>query len=489
MVTLVLVIYLLSLSVIFLYAVMQFSLAVNYLRNHRKKRKQLVSDLTYFPFVTVQLPLYNEKYVVERLLEKILQFDWPADRWEIQILDDSTDETTAIIEKFLQSVNSGVLIRHIRRAERLGYKAGALAEGLKTANGEFIAIFDADFLPEPDFLRRTVPLFNDPEVGLVQTRWEHINREYSLLTKLQAFALDAHFSIEQSARNFKGYFINFNGTGGVWRRSTIETSGGWQSDTLTEDLDLSYRSQLSNWKFIYREDIAAPAELPVAMSGLRSQQFRWTKGGAETFRKIAPGLVRSKGIRFAQKVHGLAHLFNSTVFVFVLLLALSSVGILWFASRGLLTVKWLDYTLLFFISTAFLLFYYAVSFREKMRWNWLKPFVFILRFFEFLVVTMGLSYSNSLAVLQGYFGRKTPFIRTPKFNIESGSKNDWKTSNYLINKSFIKFVPELLLAAFFCIALIIGIYSEIYGMLFFHAMVALGFFLVFVFSIVEQVRD
>ena len=284
------------------------------------------------PLVTIQLPVYNEKYVVERLIDAVSKLDYPKNKLEIQVLDDSTDETSEIILKKVEALSdSGLHIKFIHREHRTGYKAGALEHGLRLANGEFIAIFDADFIPEADFLKKTIAYFSDPSIGVVQTRWAHINRDYSLLTQLQAFGLDAHFSIEQSARNVAGSFINFNGTCGLWRKQCIEDAGGWSHDTLTEDLDLSYRAQLKGWKFKYLEDVSTPGELPVIMQAVKSQQFRWNKGGAETARKIFGSVLRSNA-SFRVKVHAFFHLFNSSVFVGVLVAALVSVPMLYVKS-------------------------------------------------------------------------------------------------------------------------------------------------------------
>ena len=483
----------LSLVVIFFYALLQASLAINYLKEKKRRRKVATREqekIENFPFVTIQLPVYNEKYVVERLLNQTLQLNWPKDKIEFQVLDDSNDETTEILEKEISTYkNLGFQIHHVRRSNRDGYKAGALKYGMTLAKGEFIAIFDADFLPDPEFLNKTIPSFNDKKVGVVQTRWEHINREFSLLTKLQAFALDAHFSVEQVGRNVGGHFINFNGTAGIWRKKTIEDAGGWETDTLTEDLDLSYRAQLKNWKFIYREDIASPAELPVAMSALKSQQFRWTKGGAETFKKMAGKLLFSPGLRFSDRIHGLTHLFNSSVFVFVLLLALCSVPLVYFVSKSEILSIWVDYSAVFFVSTIFLMFYYAVSFRETNSNLFKKIVFFIFRFIQFLAIMIGLSYYNTQAVLLGYFGKKTAFIRTPKFNLEQTKSGRWKKNSYLNSKLKFSSLIELILAGYFVSGIILGIKTEVYGMIPFHSLLSLGFLSVFTYSILEKKGD
>ena len=298
--SIIIAVYSVALLLIFMYALAQLNLLFNYLsaRKHHKNAPTFdFSKEEEIPYVTIQLPVYNELYVMQRLLDNISEIDYPKKKLEIQVLDDSTDESfeeTAIHIKELRK--TGLDIQHVTRKNREGFKAGALKEGLKTAKGEYIAIFDADFLPKKNWLKNTIPYFKDPEIGVVQTRWGHLNRDYSILTRVQAFALDAHFTLEQVGRNSKGHFINFNGTAGVWRKECILDAGNWEGDTLTEDLDLSYRAQLKNWKFKYLEEVETPAELPVVISAARSQQFRWNKGGAENFQKMAWRVFKSRDI-------------------------------------------------------------------------------------------------------------------------------------------------------------------------------------------------
>lgn len=310
--TTIIVIYTIAIVLIFMYSLAQLNLLYNYLSSKKANKDCETFDLSKseeVPFVTIQLPVFNEMYVMDRLLENIALIDYPKDKLEIQVLDDSTDETVETTKLQIEKIqNTGLDIKHITRTDRSGFKAGALKEGLKIAKGEFIAIFDADFLPKPNWLKCTIPYFKDEQIGVVQTRWSHINRNYSLLTKIQAFALDAHFTLEQVGRNSKGHFINFNGTAGIWRKECIIDAGNWEGDTLTEDLDLSYRAQLKNWKFKYLEDVETPAELPVVISAARSQQFRWNKGGAENFRKMLKRVITSKNISSKTKIHGLLHL-------------------------------------------------------------------------------------------------------------------------------------------------------------------------------------
>ena len=298
--TIIITLYTVAIFLIFMYALAQLNLLFNYLSSKKKKDNSPTFNFDNqeeIPLVTIQLPVFNEIYVMERLLDNISKLKYPRNKLEIQVLDDSTDESVESTAKHIEKLQKeGLDIKHIRREDRSGFKAGALKEGLKQTKGEFIAIFDADFLPDENWLYNTVPYFKNPEVGVVQTRWGHINRNYSLLTKIQAFALDAHFTLEQVGRSSKGHFINFNGTAGIWRKTCIIDAGNWEGDTLTEDLDLSYRAQLKNWKFKYLEDVETPAELPVVISAARSQQFRWNKGGAENFRKMCKRVVGSSAI-------------------------------------------------------------------------------------------------------------------------------------------------------------------------------------------------
>ena len=444
----------------------------------------------YFPPVTVQLPIYNEKYVVERLLEAIAAFDYPQDKLEIQVLDDSTDETVAIIAaKVAELQSEGLNIHHIRRANRKGYKAGALENGLHLAHGEFIAIFDADFLPYPDFLLRTIPWFGDAEIGAVQTRWGHINRDYSLLTRLQAFGLDGHFTIEQGGRNHAGSFINFNGTGGVWRRKCIEDAGGWSDDTLTEDLDLSYRAQIRGWRFKYLEEVEAPAELPVLMPAIKSQQFRWNKGAAECARKhfgqIMRKMVVSKPGRsfgFANKLHAFFHLFNSSIFVFLLFAAVLSIPMLFIKQTHP------ELNMLFYAGGIFLIGFFAIGFFYWISTQQLYPgrkWRYYLKTYPlFLTIMMGLSLHNAMAVVEGLLGFKTPFMRTPKFNIRT-AQDTWKKNIYISRK----ISPSTLFEPFLALYFFYGIYSSIqmgdFGLILFHLMLAIGFSCVAFYSIIQ----
>ena len=323
----VLLVYILTMIIILIFA----SHGIIMLFYHRKYIENIPksnADFNYDKKVTIQLPLYNEKYVAERLIETVCKIDYPRELLEIQVLDDSTDDTKNLVNKIVKEKKSeGFDIKQIHRKNRKGYKAGALKEGLKKAKGDLIAIFDADFVPNKDFLKNTLKYFTDPKIGMVQTRWEHLNENYSILTRIQALALNGHFVIEQPVRNRAGFFINFNGTGGIWRKECIEDAGNWHDDTITEDLDLSYRAQLKGWKFIYLRDITTPAELPAEMNALKAQQFRWTKGAIETAKKLLPAIWRSK-IPMRVKLQSTFHLTNNFVFPFILVVGILNVPLI-----------------------------------------------------------------------------------------------------------------------------------------------------------------
>lgn len=469
--------YLLSLLFILLYSLSQGYLAYIYL----KKRKPIVSEplKEQYPIVTIQLPVYNEQYVIERLIDSIAELDYPKDKLEIQVIDDSDDETVALAyNRILYWAEKGVDIKHIRRLDRTGFKAGALKEALKTAKGEYVAIFDADFLPENSFLKQTLPAFTEDNVGMVQARWEHLNRNYSILTRSQAFTIDAHFYIEQTGRNSSGCFINFNGTAGVWRKDCIIDAGNWQADTLTEDLDLSYRAQLRGWRFVYLKDTYAPAELPPIMSAVKSQQYRWNKGGAETAKKLWLELIKAD-IPFRTKWHGSFHLFNSAVFIAVFISAVCSIPLLYFkqvfpAFRQM--YGWLSIFLVSFLVVAWI--YYIVNrqqYREKFKWqNYLKEFPL------FLSISMGMSLHNALAVVEGYWGRKTPFIRTPKFSNES------KQNVYVKHNISLLAIMELIMVLYFSYGIYYAFATLDFTMLPFHIMLTVGFAIVSYYTLFHR---
>lgn len=493
--TIVMLIYSVALLFIFAYALSQLNLLLNYIRAHRdpgdNAPKLNLNNKDETPGVTVQLPVYNELYVIDRLLTAIAALQYPAGKLEIQVLDDSTDESLELTAKKVSELQEkGLDIRHIVRKNREGFKAGALKEGLKTAKGEFIAIFDADFLPEPDWLLNTVPYFKDPNIGVVQTRWGHINRNYSLLTRVQAFALDAHFTLEQVGRNSQGHFINFNGTAGIWRKECIIDAGNWEGDTLTEDLDLSYRAQLRNWKFKYLEQIETPAELPVVISAARSQQFRWNKGGAENFRKMINRLFKNDKLPIKTKIHGALHLLNSTMFLNVLIVAILSIPMLYIKNEYEHLKVYFFIMSFFVISTIIFFICYWYMYKNVYGSGIRNFFKYTGLFFTFFSIAMGFSLHNSVAVLEGHLGKRSEFIRTPKFNINS-IKDNWKGNKYLRTRLSPHVLLEGLLMLYFAFgmysAFIVGNQGGDFGLFPFHLMLFLGFGYVFFKSITSKV--
>jgi cellulose synthase/poly-beta-1,6-N-acetylglucosamine synthase-like glycosyltransferase len=490
----IIIIYSLALMLIFMYALAQLNLLFNYLAAQKKSQNCKTFNLDNpeeVPHVTIQLPVYNELYVMERLLDNIAKIEYPKEKLEIQVLDDSTDESVASTAQHIKVLQAkGLDIKHICRENREGFKAGALKEGLKTAKGEFIAIFDADFLPQKDWLKRTIPFFKDESIGVVQTRWGHINRNYSVLTKIQAFALDAHFTLEQVGRNSKGHFINFNGTAGVWRKQCIIDAGNWEGDTLTEDLDLSYRAQLKNWKFKYLEDVETPAELPVVISAARSQQFRWNKGGAENFRKMMWRVLKNENISAKTKLHGLLHLLNSTMFLSILVVAVLSIPMLYIKNEYAQFEMYFYVMSFFIIST--IIFFTCYWFMYKRTYgSGLKSFLqYIVMFLTFFTIALGFSLHNSIAVLEGHIGKRSEFVRTPKFNINSLT-DSWKSNKYLNKNISINVIFEGILMLYFAFgmysAFIVGDKGGDFGLFPFHLMLFLGFGFVFFKSLRSKV--
>jgi cellulose synthase/poly-beta-1,6-N-acetylglucosamine synthase-like glycosyltransferase len=476
-----------------MYAIAQLNLLFNYLKAQKIKddcEKFNFDNPEEIPFVTIQLPVYNELYVMERLLNNIVLLKYPKNKLEIQVLDDSTDESVISTAKHIEELQqTGIDIKHICRTNRQGFKAGALKEGLKVAKGEFIVIFDADFLPQENWLHETVPYFKNPEIGVVQTRWGHINRNYSTLTKIQAFALDAHFTLEQVGRNSKGHFINFNGTAGIWRKECIYDAGNWEGDTLTEDLDLSYRAQLKNWKFKYLENVETPAELPVIISAARSQQFRWNKGGAENFQKMARKVVSCKNLSAKSKIHGLLHLLNSSMFLNVFLVGILSIPMLYIKNEYT-HLKPYFYMMSFFVISSVIFFICYWFMYKSIYGSGLKNFFkYVKTFFTFFSIAMGFSLHNSIAVLEGHFGKKSEFVRTPKFNIKT-IKDSWKENKYIRKKPSINVIIEGILVFYFAFgmysAFVVGDQGGDFGLFPFHLMLFLGFGYVFFKSIFSK---
>ena len=489
----IIVIYSLALVLIFMYALAQLNLLFNYISAQKKVDDSPKFDFlnsNEIPLVTIQLPVYNELYVMKRLLDNIVKLEYPKEKIEIQVLDDSTDESVVTTKQQINELQkTGIDIQHIQRTNRKGFKAGALKEGLKIAKGEFIAIFDADFLPQKDWLLKTIPYFKDNKIGVVQTRWGHLNRDYSTLTKIQAFALDAHFTLEQVGRNTKGHFINFNGTAGIWRKKCIIDAGNWEGDTLTEDLDLSYRAQLKKWKFKFLEEVKTPAELPIIISAARSQQFRWNKGGAENFQKMMRRVITSENIPIRTKIHSLLHLLNSSMFTCILLVAVLSIPMLYIKNEYA-HLKNYFYMMSFFVISSLIFFVcYWHMFKNIYGGGFLKFIKYIGSFFTFFSIAMGFSLHNTIAVLEGHFGKKSEFVRTPKFNISS-IKDKWKKNKYIKKKPSIHVVLEGLLALYFVFgmysAFIVGNQGGDFGLFPFHLMLFTGFSYVFFKSIFSK---
>ena len=470
--------YVFSLSILFLFGSHGFVMIYYYFKNKDKRPvgKTLLDDK---PIVTVQLPVYNELYVVERLIDSVCALDYPKDRLEIQVLDDSTDETVDLVAAAVAAKREqGFDIVQIRRADRVGFKAGALRYGMEMAKGEFLAIFDADFVPRENFLTETLRHFTDERIGMVQTRWEHLNNEFSLLTRAQGIALDGHFVIEQQVRNKSGFFINFNGTAGVWRRSCIEDAGNWEADTLTEDLDLSYRAQLRGWRFVFLNDVTSPAELPSEINALKSQQFRWTKGAIETARKILPRVWKAK-LPLRVKLQSTVHLTNNLVFPFILLTGILNVPLVFIKHSGRHETffAFMSIFVLAFISS-FLFYLYS---QKDVYADWKKR---IFLFPLFMSGSMGFSVNNTRAVLEGLLNRKSAFIRTPKFRIET-DKDTWKNKKYRAAGRKISFavVFELALALYCFIGVVASVWFLEIAALPFQLLFFFGFGLVGLLSI------
>ncbi len=473
-----LAVYAIALIFISFYCLLQFQLLYHYKQYNKVNsgKKYLKAELgdKKLPFVTIQLPVFNELYVVDRLVDSIMKLDYPRDKFQIQLLDDSTDETIEVSQKKVDEyAELGIDIKLYHREDRTGYKAGALKAAMPYAKGEFIAIFDADFIPKEDFLLTCIPYFSNPEIGVVQTRWQHINQEYSMLTKLQALQLNVHFTVEQLGRSAGNLMLQFNGTAGVWRRETIRDAGGWEADTLTEDLDLSYRAQLKGWKIHYLEKFGSPAELPAEMNGLKSQQFRWMKGGAENAKKLLPTVWKSD-LTLKQKVHASGHLMSSSVFLFIFVAGLFSVPLIYFLPQidfnssilGIFLLSWISIIMVYYVANV------QAEIEHETTWKTIIKFFFL--FPVFLALSMGLSLHNSIAVIQGYIGKKSAFIRTPKFNIK-GVQDSFKERKYLAKKIPWTTFGEGLLAAYFFGAIGMGIYIGNTSFLIFHVLLTIGY--------------
>ncbi len=448
--------YFLVLVVLAAYGLHRYWLVYTYFK-YRQNVPGPPPELQSWPKVTIQLPIYNERYVIERLVEAISRFDYPPDLLEVQVLDDSTDETCEIARACVERYQSlGLPIRYDHRSNREGFKAGALGEGLKTATGEFIAIFDADFLPSPDFLRRTLPYFQDPQVGMVQTRWAYLNRDYSALTEVETILLDGHFVIEHGARSRRGAFFNFNGTAGVWRRATIEDAGGWEHDTLTEDTDLSYRAQLRSWRFLYLPEVECPSELPVEMNAFKAQQARWAKGLMQTAKKILPRVFRSRQPAHV-KVEAFFHLTaNISYPLMVLLSTMLLPAMIVRFYQGWFQMAVIDLPL-FLASTCSVSSFYLTAQRELYPKSWTRTFLYLP---FVMAVGIGLSVRNARAVLEAIFGVRSEFTRTAKYRIE-GARDTWAKKSYRNRAGWLPFA-EVALGLYFAATVVYAFQNENY---------------------------
>jgi cellulose synthase/poly-beta-1,6-N-acetylglucosamine synthase-like glycosyltransferase len=451
------------------YGVHRYVLVYLYYKHKDRRTSEPAAFFSEFPRITVQLPIFNEQYVVERLLDAVCKLNYPREKLDIQVLDDSTDETVEVARNLVDRFAAlGNPITYHHRANREGFKAGALAEGLKTAKGEFVTIFDADFTPPEDFLLRTIHHFTDPKIGMVQTRWTHINRNYSFLTQVEAILLDGHFVLEHSGRARSGVFFNFNGTAGVWRRKAIDEAGGWEHDTLTEDTDLSYRAQLKGWKFIYLQDVECPAELPVEMTAFKTQQARWAKGLMQTGKKILPRVLRSDA-PFHTKLEAWYHLTaNISYPLMIILSVLMLPAMIIRFYQGWFQMLFIDLPL-FLVSTFSISSFYLVSQRELFPKSWGRSLLYLPLL---MALGIGLTITNTKAVIEALIGKQTAFARTPKYKVES-RKDKVKTTKYRKRLGWIPWV-ELLVGTYFALTVYYAFENENY--------VTIPFLLLFVFG-------
>jgi len=452
---------------------------------YKHKKSKTTEPAAHFPLdelprVTVQLPIFNEQYVVDRLLDAVCRLDYPKDKLDIQLLDDSTDETVEVARILVDRYAAlGHPVTYLHRDNREGFKAGALAEGLKSAKGEFVAIFDADFVPPPDFLLKCIHHFTDPKVGMVQTRWTHINRNYSLLTQVEAILLDGHFVLEHSARSRSGVFFNFNGTAGMWRRSAIDEAGGWEHDTLTEDTDLSYRAQLKGWKFLYLQDVECPAELPVEMTAFKTQQARWAKGLIQVSKKILPRVLKSDVSRH-QKIEAVYHLTANISYPLMIVLSvlLLPAMIIRFY-QGWFQMLYIDLPL-FMASTFSISSFYLVSQKELFPKSWLRSLLYLPLLMS---LGIGLTITNSIAVLEALAGRQTAFVRTPKYRVAS-KKDKLLGTKYRKRLGWVPWL-ELLIGTYFALAIFYAIDNENYFTVPFLLLFVVGYWVTGLMSLLQ----
>jgi cellulose synthase/poly-beta-1,6-N-acetylglucosamine synthase-like glycosyltransferase len=449
--------YFIVLIVLAAYGAHRYWLVYLYYKNKKNKTTEPAAHFEDLPRVTVQLPIFNEQYVVDRLLDAVCKLDYPREKLDIQLLDDSTDETVGVARSLVERyIALGHPITYLHRDNREGFKAGALAEGLKSSRGEFVAIFDADFVPPPEFLMKCIHHFTDPKIGMVQTRWTHINRNYSFLTEVEAILLDGHFVLEHSGRARSGVFFNFNGTAGMWRRVAIDEAGGWEHDTLTEDTDLSYRAQLKGWKFLYLQDVECPAELPVEMTAFKTQQARWAKGLIQVAKKILPRVLVSDAPRQV-KVEAWYHLTANLSYPLMIVLSvllLPAMVIRFY--QGWFQMLYIDLPL-FMASTFSISSFYLVSQKELFPRIWPRAFLFLPLL---MALGIGLTITNTRAVLEALVGKQTAFARTPKYRVES-KKDRVGASKYRQRLGWVPWI-ELLIGTYFALTVYYAIDNENY---------------------------
>ena len=474
--------YFIVLIILAAYGAHRYWLVYLYYKHKEKKTKEPAALFRFddMPRVTVQLPIFNEQYVVERLLDAVCRLDYPKEKLDIQLLDDSTDETVEVARLLVDRYAAlGHPVKYVHRENREGFKAGALEAGLKTAKGELVAIFDADFVPPPDFLMKCIHHFTDPKVGMVQTRWTHINRNYSLLTQVEAILLDGHFVLEHSGRARSGVFFNFNGTAGMWRRSAIDEAGGWEHDTLTEDTDLSYRAQLKGWKFLYLQDVECPAELPVEMTAFKTQQARWAKGLIQVSKKILPKVFASDASRHV-KIEAVYHLTANVSYPLMIVLSvlLMPAMIIRFY-QGWFQMLYIDLPL-FVASTFSISSFYLVSQKELFPKSWLRSLLYLPLLMS---LGIGLTITNTVAVLEALVGKQTAFARTPKYRVES-KQDRVGAKKYRKRLGWVPWI-ELLIGTYFALAVFYAIDNENYFTVPFLLLFVIGYWVTGLMSLLQ----
>lgn len=472
--------YFVVLTLLATYGIHRYTLVYLYYKKKKNSTSEPTILFSQLPRVTVQLPIFNEQFVVDRLLQAVCRLEYPKELLEIQVLDDSTDETVNVAHNLVEHYAAqGFQITYHHRTDRTGFKAGALHEGLKSATGEFVTIFDADFVPPPDFLQRIIHHFTEPKIGMVQTRWTHINRNYSFLTEVEAILLDGHFVLEHSGRARHNVFFNFNGTAGIWRRAAIEDAGGWQHDTLTEDTDLSYRAQLKGWKFVYRQDVECPAELPVEMTAFKTQQARWAKGLIQTGKKILP-LVLKSNQPFRVKLEAWYHLtanLSYPLMVVLSVLLLPAMVIRFY--QGWFQMLYIDIPL-FLASTFSISSFYLVSQRELFPRTWPRAILYLPCL---MAIGIGLTVTNTCAVVEALIGRQTAFARTPKYRVES--RNDVvRSTKYRRRLGWVPWA-ELLIGSYFVLAVYYAISNENFLTVPFLALFVFGYWYTGLMSLLQ----